>query len=90
MVAESSEEKKVSEIKPIIVKYYDVLVLTTNLITTARGVYQHSIGATGGNRHRRFWNTLLCASLAVACTHITAGLPYLTRLEDRYKNTFSI
>lgn len=72
------EERKVSDINlTLILKYYEVPVLTTIWIITVRG-------------RRRYWMTLLCPSLLVTCTLVTSGLPYLARLEDRHTNTFKI
>ena len=37
-----------------------------------------------------FWRTLLLPSLVVTRAQVTVGLPHLTRLEDRNRNTFKI
>lgn len=60
-------------------KKHEEWMLTTNLITTASSVYQHSI--TVAFRYLSgSWKTLLCPSLVVTCTQVTVGLPHLARL----------
>lgn len=77
-------------IETIVFKSHEVPVLTANLITTARGVHQDSVGAAGRRWHRRFWKTLLRPSLVVTCAQVTAGLPHGARLDDRSRNAIKI
>lgn len=66
-------------------KQHEVRMLTTNLIPTASGVYQHSTAAAF-RYLGRFWKTFLCPSQVVTCTQVTVGMPHLARLEYRYRN----
>lgn len=70
-------------------KEHEVWMLTTNLITTASCVYQHSI-IVAFRYLRGSWKTLLCPSLVVACTQVTVGLPHLAKLQWRHRNTLKI
>lgn len=70
------------------VKNDEMLILTTHLITTARGGYQNFAGAAQRNRLRRFWKTLLSPSLVITCTQVAVGHPHLTGLEEGYIHKF--
>lgn len=66
-------------------RQHEVRMLTTNLITTATAVYQHSTAAAA-RCLMWFGKTLLCPSQVVTCAQVTVGIPHLASLEYRNRN----